>query len=167
MLRSIDRVATALASILLFLTVLLTLGDVIGRNLLSQPIPGATELTELALVGITFLIYPRLALQRQHIVIDLFDRVMGTLARRMQQALGGVLGAILFGVIGWRLLTLAERAHGYGDVTGYLKLPIYPAFYFMAGMSLLTAACFAVTGILAVTAPSRAFHDQDQAAGLE
>ena len=42
--------------ILLLATALLTLADVVGRNLLNAPVPGATELTELALVAITFLL---------------------------------------------------------------------------------------------------------------
>jgi TRAP-type transport system small permease protein len=158
MLRIIDRAATGVACLLLFLVVMLTLGDVIGRNLLSHPIPGATELTELALVGITFLVYPRVALARQNIVIDLLDRWMGVLARRLQQVLAGTLGAVLFGTIGWRMLSLADRAQGYGDVTGYLKLPIYPAMYFMAIFAGLTALGFAITVILAFTAPASEFE---------
>lgn len=169
MLRLMDRAATGVASVLLFLTVILTLLDVVGRNLLSHPVPGATELTELALVGITFLVYPRVALARQHIVIDLFDRWMGVTARRLQQMLAGILGAVLFGAIGWRLLTLADRAQGYGDVTGYLKLPIYPALYFMAVFAGLTALGFALTVVLAVTAPATEFRDDSHTAnpGLE
>ena len=169
MLALFDRAATGIASVLLFLTVILTLFDVIGRNLLSHPVPGATELTELALVGITFLVYPRVALARQHIVIDLFDRWMGITARRLQQMLAGVLGAVLFGAIGWRMLTLADRAQDYGDVTGYLKLPVYPALYFMAVFSGLTALCFAATVVLAVIAPATEFQDDPHTAkpGLE
>jgi TRAP-type C4-dicarboxylate transport system permease small subunit len=162
MLGLFDKITTWIASVLLFLTVILTLFDVVGRNLLSHPIPGATELTELALVGITFLVYPRVALMRQNIVIDLFDRWMGVTARRLQQILGGTLGAILFGTIGWRLLTLADRAQGYGDVTGYLKLPVYTAMYFMAVFAGLTALGFAATVILAVIAPASEFQGDTQ-----
>lgn len=164
MLGLIDRVTTGIASVLLFFTVLLTLFDVIGRNFLSHPIPGATELTELALVGITFLVYPRVALARQHIVIDLFDHWMSVTAKRLQQMLAGTLGAVLFGAIGWRLLTLADRAQGYGDVTGYLKLPVYPALYFMAVFAGLTAFSFAATVVLALIAPASAFEEDAQTA---
>ena len=169
MLGLIDRVTTGIASVLLFFTVLLTLFDVVGRNLMSHPIPGATELTELALVGITFLVYPRVALARQHIVIDLFDHWMGVTAKRLQQMFAGTLGAVLFGAIGWRLLTLADRAKDYGDVTGYLKLPVYPALYFMAVFGGLTALCLAATVVLAVTAPASAFEDDAHTAnpGIE
>jgi TRAP-type transport system small permease protein len=169
MIRHLDNATSILASSLLFLTCGLTLADVVGRNIFSQPIPGATELTELALVGITFLIYPRLALRQQHIVIDLLDNFMPTFARRMQQVLTGALGAVLFGAIGWRLVTLAGRAMDYGDQTGYLKLPIYPAFYFMAVMSLITAAVFVATIVLAFTSDSSAFDydDTQQNPGVE
>jgi TRAP-type C4-dicarboxylate transport system permease small subunit len=169
MLGLIDRVTTGIASVLLFFTVILTLCDVVGRNILSHPIPGATELTELALVGITFLVYPRVAFARQHIVIDLFDQWMGVTAKRLQQMLAGTLGAVLFGAIGWRLLTLADRAQGYGDVTGYLKLPVYPALYFMAVFAGLTALGFAATVVLAVISPASEFEDNTHTSnpGLE
>ncbi len=149
MFRLIENAITILASLLLLLATLLTLLDVLGRNLLTRPVPGATELTELALVGITFLLYPRLAYRQQHIVIDLFDSFTGPLVRRFQQLLGGVLGAILFGAISWRLWVLAERSMGYGDVTAYLKLPLYPAFYFMSVLAGLTALGFAYVALAA------------------
>ncbi|MGV0818172.1 TRAP transporter small permease [Martelella sp. AMO21009] len=169
MLRVIDRVTTGVASILLFLTVLLTLADVVGRNMLSHPVPGATELTELALVGITFFVYPRVALARQHIVVDLLDVWMGTLARRLQQMLGGILGAVLFGAIGWRLLTLADRAQSYGDVTAYLKIPVFYALYFIAISAGLTALCFLATSVMAWTMSEREFYSDTHAvnAGLD
>jgi TRAP-type C4-dicarboxylate transport system permease small subunit len=161
MVRQIETSMYVLASVLLFLTCLLTLFDVMGRNVFGQPVPGATELTELALVGITFLIYPRLAYAREHIVIDLFDWIVPTVFKRFQQVLAGLLGAVLFGAIGLRLITLAGRAMDYGDVTGYLKLPVYPALYFMSVMSLLTAAGFLLTVLTAFTASASSFEEPD------
>ena len=157
MARYAEGLVNVVASLLLFLTAALTLVDVVGRNVFAHPIPGATELTELALVGMTFLLYPRLALRQQHIVIDLLDRVMGPVMRRLQQALSGLLGAVLFGAIGWRLWVLGERSAGYGDVTAYLKLPIYPAFYFMSVAALVAAAAFLMIVVTAFTAPGSAF----------
>lgn len=169
MARYIERFANVVGSLLLFLTAVLTLFDVIGRNVFSQPVPGATELTELALVGMTFLLYPRLAVRQQHIVIDLLDKWMGLAMRRIQQAFSGLLGAIVFGAIGWRLWVLAERSGVYGDVTAYLRLPLYPAFYFMSVMSLITAAAFLVIVVTAFIAPAAEFerHGDEEKLGYE
>ncbi|MGE0313442.1 MAG: TRAP transporter small permease [Lautropia sp.] len=154
MFTRIDRFATAIAGILLLATAMLTFGDVLGRNVFGRPLPGATELTELALVGMTFLIYPRLALRQQHLVIDLFDRYMGVAARRLQQCASGVCGAVLFGAIGWRLWILGGRASGYGDVTAYLQIPLAPAYWFMSVLAVITALAFAVLAVLAFRIPA-------------
>ena len=142
MLRPIEQLTNVIASVLLLLLAFLTLGDVIGRNLLGSPLPGATELTELGLVGITFLVYPQLAHRNRHIVIDLFDHVTPMMIKRLQQALAGLLGAGVFVVLAWRLWVQGTRVAGYGDVTAYLQIPLAPAFYFMAALSAFTAVGF-------------------------
>jgi TRAP-type transport system small permease protein len=157
MIRTIEIATNIAAGLILLFACLLTLADVSGRNLFGRPISGATELTELALVGMTFLIYPRLAYRQQHIVIDLLDFMMGPLMRRLQQILAGVLGAILFFAIGWRLWILATRSANFGDVTAYLRIPLSPILTFMSVFSLLTAAAFAGTALYALFAPRRRF----------
>ncbi len=158
MLKCIENVTTVVAGVLLFLTCLLTFGDVVGRNILNRPLPGATELTELALVGMTFLIYPQIAFRQQHITIDLFDFLMGTTARRLQQCLSGIIGMLVFAGIGQRLWVLAGRSVQYGDVTAYLRIPIAPAYYFMSALSCLTAAAFAIIAVSAFLVSAEELH---------
>jgi len=159
MVRNFEAAISIVASLLLFFACMLALSDVIGRNAFNRPISGATELTELALVGITFLLYPRLAYRQQHISIDLLDFLMGPLMRRVQQILSGVLGAVLFFAIGWRLWFLAERAATFGDVTAYLRIPMGPVLTFMSVLSLITALGFAATVVLAIFGPKHMFAD--------
>lgn len=157
MVSKFETLISIAASVLLLFACLLTLGDVIGRNALNRPISGATELTELALVGITFLLYPRLAYRHQHIAIDLLDFMMGPMMRRFQQILSGVLGAVLFFAIGYRLWFLAERAANFGDMTAYLRVPMGPVLTFMSVLSIITAVGFAITVVLAIFGPSHMF----------
>lgn len=142
MLNQIEKFTNPVASVLLLLLAFLTLGDVIGRNLLGSPLPGATELTELGLIGVTFLLYPQLAYRQQHIVIDLFDNVTPRAMKRVQSVLAAVLGAGVFAILAWRLGVQGLRVAGYGDITPYLQLPLAPAYYFMSALSALTAAGF-------------------------
>lgn len=141
----IDRASSlvnVLACIVLFLMMLVSVVDVVGRNLFQYPIPGSSELIEFAMVATVFLIYPRVAYRGTHISIDLFDRFMNETAQRVQFLVGNVLGAFLFGAIAWRLRVLADRAAEYNDVTGYLEMPISVIFWFMTIMSAVTALAF-------------------------
>ncbi|MCL4745530.1 MAG: TRAP transporter small permease [Burkholderiaceae bacterium] len=126
---------------MLALTVV-TLLDVLGRDLLNKPLTGATELTELLLVGMTFLFYPRLAWRGAHIAVDLFDWFRGPILRWVQRIVCGLLGALSFGGIAWQMGLLALRAASYGDVTPSLKLNLSWAMWFMAAMSAITAIAF-------------------------
>lgn len=141
--------------IILLLTALLTLADVVGRNLLDAPVPGATELTELALVAITFLLYPRVAWRDTHISVDLFDSLMGRIAQRLQLLAVALIGAGAFGVLGWRIWILGERVSGYGDVTPYLRVPLGPIYYGMAILCGATALAHLARLVLGLGAPHR------------
>lgn len=144
LLRIYENISYAAAGLFLLILTFLTLIDVVGRNVFNSPLAGATELTEYALVGLTFLVYPVITLRRQHIVVDLFDSFVGRVAHVIQQLLAGGLGALVFGVLSWRLWKQAERVIEYGDVTPYLRLPVAPAYYFMAVLSGLTVIAFVV-----------------------
>lgn len=143
--RTYEHVSYGVAAVLLLFLAGLTFVDVVGRNLLDSPLAGATELTEYALVGVTFLIYPLISYHQQHIVVDLFDPLVGPKGRRVQQFLAGVIGAAVFGFLAWRLWGQGGRLVVYGDVTPYLRIPIFPAYYFMSVFSGFTAIAFLLT----------------------
>jgi TRAP-type C4-dicarboxylate transport system permease small subunit len=132
-----------------------TLLDVVGRDLLNKPLRGATELTELLLVGMTFLFYPRIAWRGAHITVDLFDWFSRPALRRVQRIVCGLLGALAFAGLAWQLGVLGLRAESYGDVTPSLKLHLSWAMWFMAGMSGISALAFVLT---IFTAPTDSPH---------
>ncbi len=152
---TLGAAAAVVPGILLLATALLTLADVVGRNLLNAPVPGATELTELALVAITFLLYPRVAWRDSHISVDLLDGIMGRIARRLQLVLAALVGSAAFGVLAWRLWLLGDRITGYGDVTPYLRLPLGPVYYAMAILCGITAAIYLLRLALSLVAADR------------
>ncbi|TWG92799.1 TRAP-type C4-dicarboxylate transport system permease small subunit [Mesorhizobium sp. J18] len=158
MLDRIEGAISVIAGVLLMCLALLTLGDVIGRNIFHQPLAGTTELTELGLVGITFLLYPQIALRRHHIVIDLFDGVAPQWLKAVQNVLAGVLGALFFAALSWRMVVQGGRVSSYGDITTYLHIPLGPAYYFMAVLSALTAIAFILTIFIAPRDAKREGH---------
>jgi TRAP-type C4-dicarboxylate transport system permease small subunit len=153
--RHAGTLAGLVPGVLLLATALLTLADVVGRNLLNAPVPGATELTELALVAITFLLYPRVAWRDTHISVDLLDGIMGPRAKWLQQLLAALIGVAAFGVLAWRLWLLGDRITGYGDVTPYLRIPLGPVYYGMSILSGVTAIAYALRVALIVVMPRR------------
>ena len=140
--RTLNWIAASLAAAVLLAMAILTLFDVLGRNLLRSPVPGATELTEIGLVAVTFLLYPMIAFRQSHITVDLFDQWMRPLIRRALDVTANLLGAAVFGGIAWQLWKQAARVTQYGDVTAYLRIPLGPVIYFMAVLSALAAAGF-------------------------
>lgn len=137
MYKQVERAASFLAAVLLFLLMLITFVDVVGRNLINHPLNGASELTEILLASLIFLMLPRVALRNQHIVIDLIENVASPWVLRVLDVFAAVLSAIMFFLISWQMGVLAVRALGYGDSTAALGIPIAPILFgisFMAGI---------------------------------
>lgn len=142
MKRFLISLVRALAAIVLAFIALLTFADVIARNAFNSPISSALELTEFGLAAITFLLYPLLALERRHLVVDLFDFATSERVKRLQDIVAGLVGIVVFGILAWRLWFIAERSRSYGDTTFALGLPLWPIFICMAVLSAVTAFAF-------------------------
>lgn len=142
MIRRLETGVGVLASAVLFVLMLITVVDVFGRAVLRSPLPGASELTEIAMVFMVFLIYPQIAAKGQHICIDLLDGFMNDAMRRVQMLLSNLLGGLMFAALSWRLWIFGDRAAVFGDRTGYLEFPISLVFWFMSIMSAVTTIAF-------------------------
>ncbi|RZL87753.1 MAG: TRAP transporter small permease [Variovorax sp.] len=146
MYRRIERAAVNLAAVLLFCLMLLTFVDVAGRNLFNRPLTGASELTEILLALVIFLMLPQVARRNEHIVIDLIDQICSPTVRRVLDVFACVLAFIMFSLIAWQSWILANRAIGYGDSTAALGIPVGPILYGLAVM----AGIVAVASLLAI-----------------
>jgi len=142
MFKIIDRWLMLGACGALLVLMLITVVDVIGRGLLHAPLPGATELTELTLAVLTFLVYPGVALRGSHIVVDLLDNVVGARGKSIQAALVAIAGGLTFSIVTWRLWLQGSRSIAEGDVTGTLGIPIGYLLCWMSVMSGITAIAF-------------------------
>lgn len=138
----IERALDTLTGVLLLALMMLTTLDVLGRNLLKQPVSGATELTEILLAGIVFLSFPRLAYRQGHIVVDLLDFLTGPRTRRIQARFAAVLSALTFAGLTWPLHRAASRAMEDGDTTIQLGIPLYYPLWLMSAVCLVTGLAF-------------------------
>lgn len=143
--------ASNFAALLLMLLMLLTFIDVCGRNLVNRPVSGASELTEILLAGVIFLMLPRVALRRQHIVIDLIDQFVTRRAHATLNVFAALLSTVLFSIVGWQMWIQGNKALGYADSTPVLNVPIAPVLYGIAVLAGFSAAAF----LLAILEPRR------------
>ena len=70
-IQAFSRYLSFVSAIFLLVLCIITMGDIIGRNLIS-PLPGAQELSELALATLIFLGLAYTQAEKGHIAIDVF-----------------------------------------------------------------------------------------------
>ena len=133
----LERVLGSCAAGLLFLMMLLTFVDVIGRRF-GMPVPGGFEITELMLAALIFLGLPLLTASDGHVCVDLFDPVIPDFLKPVQKAFANVVTVGAFGVLAWMMWKHAFRTYNYADTTAVLQIPYSPLVFLMAAMATLT-----------------------------
>lgn len=123
----------------LFSMMVLTFADVFARKFLPNSITGAVELTELLMTVMIYVALPLASLAGEHIVFDLFDRVVPQAVLRWQHRLSHLVTAAVFGGAGWLVWQRALRTLGQGDQTSALEIKIAPYQFGAAVMLALTA----------------------------
>lgn len=140
------------AAAALVLLMLIVLIDVIGRDVFNKPLAAGVELTELAMAAMAFLSFPLLAWRQRDITIDLFDFLAGSPAlRKLQVALAGVVGAIVFALLARQLVVFAQRAAESGESTAQLHIPLAYAWSVMCVLAAVTALASLVVAIAVFT----------------
>jgi TRAP-type transport system small permease protein len=133
------QVLGTVAGVVLASMMLLTALDVFMRYVLSKPLSGAFETTEIMLAMLIFAGLPIVSDARQHIVIDTLEGYMSKGLRRALDALANAICMLVFGGVSFLIFKRAMRMMSEGDTTSVLKLPLYPVAYFMAALLLITA----------------------------
>ena len=140
------RFAAALQSALgvtsagvLFLMMLITAIDVVGRYVFNRPLPGGFEVTELLLAALIYCGLPLVSARREHIVIDTFDPFFSPRLKRALDMAAEVICAFALAGAGYLLFRRALRVAEYGDTTNTLKIPLAPIAWLMGSMMLIAA----------------------------
>lgn len=135
------------AAVILFLLVLLTCADVFGRYVLNAPIPGAVELVGQMMGALIFLALPLVTLRDFHVTIDLLDPVTPRRFVPVRDIAINLISAAFLGAIAFRMWAYAASKIRYGDVTEYLRIPLYPIAYLVCALTALTAALLVILAI--------------------
>ena len=142
------------ASLALFALMVMTFCDVMLRSILDAPIEAATELTRLFMAIMVFAVMPVMSARGEHINVDLLDGVFDRLniARWRDGLVYLACGAMLWWPAG-RVVVLAERARMYGDVTEYVRFPVFYVSWFIAIMTYVTMVALLARGAAILFAP--------------
>jgi TRAP-type C4-dicarboxylate transport system permease small subunit len=134
----VERVASApnkglhwVSMVVLFLLMFLTVGDVIGRYMVGivpgfGPISGSFELTEFMLAVIVLTAIGHTQVKEGHISIDLVIEKFSPRVRAIIDTATNFLSLVMFALVTWRTATYAQLLYESNDVSGVLRLPVYP-----------------------------------------
>lgn len=126
---------------ILFVMMLLTFADVVGRDGFSSPVYGAYEVTEFMMGTLIFTALPLLCAREGHVTIDILDGLTPQHVARWQRVGVNLISAVALAFIAWRLYVLGGDLARTREVTMTLKIPHSP---FAVGFAALSAlACIA------------------------
>lgn len=143
-----ERVLTYVSAIVMFVMMLVTLVDVVGRDLFQAPLPGGFEITELLLAALIFLGLPIITAEGGHVDVDLLDSITPPWFKAIQAACVTLVSTVCFGILSWTMWRFAIRTYEYQDTTAVLQIP-YSGLVFLMAIC-CTLATFALCAMLAL-----------------
>lgn len=127
---------SVIPGVLVLLMMAVTTADVVGRYLLSRPLTGAFEVTEMAMALVIFAGLSLAAAAREHITVNLFEARLGPEARRWQAVAGDLVCALVTAVMAWRMW---ERGSFLTSTGERLLVTGVPRGYMASAMAMLAA----------------------------
>jgi TRAP-type C4-dicarboxylate transport system permease small subunit len=125
---------------------LMSLASIVGRALLSKPVPGDYELVQLGIAVAVASFLPFCQMRGGHVVVDFFTAHTRPAARATLDAIGATLVAVAAAVFAWRLTAGAVSLREANDQTTVLGVPTWwavalmvPSFALFAAAGLYTA----------------------------
>lgn len=137
----------AISAVTLFILMMITCVDVIGRYVFNRPLTGSTELTEMAVGIVIFSILPIISWRNDHVVVDLLDHFVSPVVHMIRTVILNILISIALGFLGYRIIILGERSLSYEEVTEYLEIPSGWMMYFIGYLCWTTAFMVVTFGI--------------------
>lgn len=138
-MRFVLRALTLLAGVALALMMLITVADVLLRNLFAIPILGTYDMVETLMVFVVFLGIGEAFLDDTHITVDVIDHFVGQHALSLLKIVALVLAAVFLGLLlrfmpipAWEAYIYADRKPDLPILLAWLWIPcllgIFAAF---------------------------------------
>ena len=103
--------------------------DVLGAKLFLLPVPGSTEIVELAQVATIAFAVAATQLHKGHISVEMFYTKMPPRTQSLVSAVTSCLGLILFLILSYQGLKLGNAFLEAKEVTATVQIPFYPFAY--------------------------------------
>ncbi len=133
------RLLGLIMAAILFVLMLVTFVDVMGRYLFSLPLPGAFELTQILMAALIFSGLPLVCADDANIRVDILHGSLSQRSRRMLDVFNHLVSTVALAVLAWQLWVKAGATLAAGDLSMYLGLPMYPVAYLMFVLTGLAA----------------------------
>jgi TRAP-type C4-dicarboxylate transport system permease small subunit len=124
-MRKLNYTLAVIAAYVVFITMFIMTADVTARAF-QIGLPGAVELTEIALALMVFLGWSYTQEQKGHISIDLVYHRLPKGVRRYLDLIHPLLGLVLMVIIARQGFAFAMYSRSSGEITENLGLPIWP-----------------------------------------
>lgn len=147
------------AALVMFVMMMITFVDVLGRDLFASPLPGGFEITEFLLASLIFLGLPLITAEAGHVEVDLLSSITPEWLKPIQTVFIGLINIIAFGVLTWMMWKFAIRTYQYEDTTAVLEIPYYGLTFLMA---VTCTVATAILIILLVTRRKRLYQPEDE-----
>lgn len=136
-----------LGSGVVFLLMLIIVGDVVGRAGFNCPITGAPELVKVSLVGILFLGLAKTLRMGKHIRVTLLMNRTSPTVRAGLDLLANLFGSLVLALLCYSSWGLTVEAWKVGEFegAGALRVPTYPLRALIVVCSFLTVIQFAAS----------------------
>ena len=138
---------------------LMTVVSIAMRSLLSRPIQGDVELTQLGIALCISLCLPWCQLHGANIIVDFFTQRASQRTVRGLDAVGGLLMALMVGLLAWRTGAGAIAVGGAGETSMILGLPMWWIYAALA-------PGLALAGVIAVVQAGMRLVGRDPMDGL-
>jgi len=116
----------------LFIMMLLTTGDVIGRYLFNSPIMGTFELTEFLMVCLVFCSLAYTQSQRGHVAVDILVSRFPKFVQDVFKIINYLMTLLVLILITWMSIERGFEVKAGHDCSGTLLIPVYPFVFAVA-----------------------------------
>jgi TRAP-type C4-dicarboxylate transport system permease small subunit len=117
----------AVSSMAIGVLALLGTADTVGVSLFARSIPSITELLEATAAVAISGAMGAVQYERANIEVDILTGTFGPALRRISEAVAGLCGFLIFGVMCWESIKLATRSVHVLELNhGFLAFPLYP-----------------------------------------
>jgi len=135
MLRVINRVAwlfAMLGGLCASLVAMMTVVSVAGRALVSKPIQGDVELTQLGVALCISLCLPWCQVHGANIIVDFFTQKASARKQAVLDGIGAIALAAMTALLAWRTAVGAVSIHEAGETSVILGLPMWWTYVMLA-----------------------------------